>query len=838
MGNEICRDSIVSDHNVWRILCINSTQKKCLKLHEFFESFEFQNKKPSITHCVEKVFFDGLSTYSNFQLIILTVTPARLKNTKKILNAIMSLYQYTHPPIIIDSDENIKDKLNSINLEYYNINGFIESNGFSSFNVKKLIEFSLKNQDINNSQIALTKSTYLMAETEILTLSGGWEWDILSKKLTWTKGVYFIHDLPICSRLTPENAVNFYLPDDRGALKEAFKKIIDNEGSYDLTLNIRSSTGRIKTVRTTGKTRKTKGKLTHVYGSISDITKFTNICQVIENKHEFIHGILNGISDAVFVLDENGSILEVNPASEKIFGFSKKELINENISKFIPQNERVTHQKYVDSYSKNEISDVIGKHRAIYAQKANGETFPVDITINKINQQGKVIYISLVRDIEKLLAVERQVQDLAYRDKITKLANSQSFENEYPRQVDKYKLTNEKVCFVQINIAQFFKINFAYGHSFGNEVLRYLAGLLKIIANKLNGSLYRISGICFILMFSHKKSVDNIFEDIKGDILNVLLHKHHIGDKSFDLTPVVTIYNENAVNITKTAREIITLLELCQQGRDKKSNLTLVDERYLSRVNRELLIEQKLKHAIDVSKGFHLLYQPQMNNRGTLCSAEALIRLKDEELGVIYPDEFIKVAERTGLIIPLTKWILHQCISDISEMIKNDIEIPISVNISANHIVQSDFVNDILTPLEKETIPSKLLMLELTESAFADDINSTTLNMIELSRKGIKFSLDDFGTGYSNLGYLNQLPFNELKIDKIFIDNILTDEHQRSLVKIIISIGKVKGLKIVAEGVETIEQLEMLKTYGIDLYQGYYYSQPIKFNSLKTMLLS
>jgi EAL domain-containing protein (putative c-di-GMP-specific phosphodiesterase class I) len=339
-------------------------------------------------------------------------------------------------------------------------------------------------------------------------------------------------------------------------------------------------------------------------------------------------------------------------------------------------------------------------------------------------------------------------------------------------------------------------------------------------------------------MFSHTKSGDDIFEEIKGDILSVLLNKHRIDDKTFDLTPIITIYNESATNITNTSRETITLLELCQQGRDKKSNLTLIDGQYLSRVNRDLHIEGKLQHAIDANKGLYLLYQPQMNSKGVLCSAEALIRLKDDAFGVIYPDEFIKVAERTGLIIPLTKWILRQCTIDIAEMIKKGIEIPISVNISAKHIVQRDFVNDIISQLAKENIPPELLKLELTESAFADDINSTTLNMIELNKKGISFSLDDFGTGYSNLAYLNQLPFDELKIDKLFIDNILTDEHQRSLVKIIISIGKVKELKIVAEGVETIEQLELLDTYGTDLFQGYYYSRPIKFNDLKTRMLS
>lgn len=682
----------------------------------------------------------------------------------------------------------------------------------------------------------LSKLTRLMEETESLSLSGGWEWNILSEKLTWTHGIYKIHDISTEDSFSPKDAINFYLPTDREIIKKAFEKAIQDGEGYDLILTIKSYLGKIKTIRTTGIVRKTNGKISHVFGSITDVTLFTESLKEIDNKNTFINGVLSGVPDVIIAINEKGNIIEVNIACKSVFGFSRDELINKNISKLIPLNKRAQHQSYLDTYSNKNVDEVIGRHRNLNIIHANGETIRVEVTLNKIIQQGKPVFIAVIRDIEKELLAKERINALAFKDRVTKLPNYQSFEKSYQKLLMNPGQKIEKTYFIRIDFEKFFKINFAFGHKFGNQVLCYIAGLLKTLAKQSNASVYRISGISFIMVFSHTKDTHTIVKEIKENILNLFLVEHSISSNHFKLIPIITIFYENNLNLKKEGAEVLTLLESCRQNQDKKINITIIDELYLSKVNRELQVEELLKQAIGLNIGLYLVYQPQFDHIGSIHSAEALIRMKDDKLGTIYPDEFIKIAERTGLIIPLTKWIITTCLTDIKKLVKAGIEIPISINISAYHIVQSSFVSDILSQINKFNVSPELLMLELTESAFADDIEAASINMSSLNNENIKFSLDDFGTGYSNLGYLNQLPFDELKIDKIFIDNICVNQESIELLEIIISIGKVKKMKVVAEGVETLEQVTLLKNYGIDLFQGYYFSQPVEFNTLNNML--
>lgn len=827
----------------WQVLCVDGNSYACGSIEPLLNSIVLHGKHIFVTHCDGKGLAKFIANDVTYDLILITVRNDNYIPTEEILNNLNQNKLTENTPNILVCDRSIELALSKQVLETYHVYGFVELQNLSSFNTEQLIKSALKTSELFkkykkqaveliDSQKAFSKLHALTEATEVLSLSGGWEWDIEAQHLTWTNGVYYIHDLPIPTKLTADIAIGFYLAKDRHIISKAFEDALQNENSYDLTLSIKTHSGQIKTVRTTSRFKKSAGKLTHLYGSITDITSFTDICRKIENKSKLISGVLNGISDAVFILDQEGNILDSNPASEKIFGHSQEKLTNENISLLIPKSKRADHAAYVQAYTDKSLVGIMGKNRIIYGQKANGHEFPVEITINKIKQLEKTIYISLVRDITERIERDERINELAFKDRVTKLKNYQSFEMDFVDELNKYSLAAEKACFVQINIQHFFKINFAYGHRFGNEVLRYIALILEEACQSVNGKVYRISGICFILMFGHSKSVHEIASEIKCLILKTLLHKHNLNSNTFDLTPVVTLYSDKIANIDESGRKVLSLLELCQQGRDKKDNFTVIDEQYLAKVNRELLIEQKLEQAIENKNDFYILYQPQIGVDGNVKAAEALIRWNDRDLGVVLPDEFIKIAERTGLIIPLTKWLIDKCLCDIKQLSNNKVEIPISINISANHIIQTDFVSDILTPIKDTDISPELIILELTESAFTEDVYAAMLNMEELSEHGIKFSLDDFGTGYSNLGYLNQLPFSELKIDKVFIDQVLLGEQERSLLETIVTIGKVKNLSIVAEGVESKLQLDLLKTFDIDLFQGYYYSKPIHFNEL------
>ena len=828
---------MVENDNCWQVLYLGEHTEICTKLSAVLDNILFLERSVELVVCS---YLKELPQKQHFHLILTDSRDCITSDLTTSINTIEKFARKNDTPVIFITDGQ-PPQCKSLTAIQQWVDGIIDAERLSNFDIEQLITSQLKNAETlanhyqNRQAVALSRSqlqfaNQMMVATEKLTMSGGWEWDIEQEKLYWTQGVYHIHELPSSTKLDPAEAINFYIPEHRDLITSAFTRTIETGEGYDLQLKITSAKGNLKTIRTTGTIREQDGVKTHVYGAITDITDYNSLSQNNQNKEEFIIGILDNISDAVVVINNKGSILTVNQATLNMFGYTLEELASANITLFAPERLRQEYKDFLQIYQSKNLAKIIGQERQLTALKKNEQEFPIEFTFSRIIQNNETVYIGLIKDISERVQSAQKISDLAFKDQITRLDNFNSFERQYDAHITKAFNQGNKLCFVQVNINHFFKINFAFGHSYGNQVLKYIASTLSNFCDKFKGSTYRISGICFVLVIEHNVKNEDIYQQLERELLKTLLQKHHIEDTSFDLHPIITAYSEYAANINQSPRQLLTLLELCYKGREPKKSATYIDERYLAKVNRNLMIEDKLKQAIDNKSGFYLVYQSQTNNDGELKSAEALIRWQDKDLGTIYPNEFINIAERTGLIIPLTKWVIKRCLKDMETQQSQGITIPVSINISANHIVQSNFVKDILKPLKKSCISPSLLTLELTESAFTEDINTAIKNMEALNEVGIKFSLDDFGTGYSNLGYINRLPLSELKIDKRFVDNVLSDANEKNLLKTIVTIGKNKQLLIVAEGVETKKQMEALSQCDIDLYQGYYLSKPISID--------
>ena len=688
----------------WQLLYIGEHNTFCTKLSTWLNQIRFAD---CTIELLVKNHQEPLATNNDINLILIDARDNPLSAFESFIKKFkQSATNHSIPVICINGE--IKNAANSIHW----IDGFITPDKKSEAETKQLIFSFLKManalanhrkdlQIIAQSRKQLQYANQLMVATEQLTLSGGWEWDIAQEKLYWTKGVYHIHELPTSTSLDPSEAINFYIPEHRELIQSAFLKAIETGKHYDLQLNIITAKAHLKTIRTTGYIREQDGIKTHIYGSITDITDYDNLSQNNQNKEEFIIGILDNISDAVVVINNRGSILKVNQATLNLFGYTLEELATANITLLAPEKSRQEYQDFLNIYQNTNLAKVIGHERQLIALKKSQEEFPVEFTFSRIKQNNETVYIGLIKDITERVKSEKKISDLAFKDQITRLDNFNSFQRDYPSHISKAFNHGNKLCFVQVNFDHFFKINFAFGHTYGNHVLQYIAKTLSDYCLKYNGITYRISGICFVLAFEHELSNSHIYHQLERELLKTLKQKHKVQDTHFDLHPFMTAYSEYAANINHNPRQLLTLLELCYKGRDIKQSTTFIDEHYIAKVNRNLLIEDKLKKAIENKTGFYLVYQAQTNNKGLLKSAEALIRWQDPEMDTIYPDEFISIAERTGLIIPLTKWVLNQCLKDMEKQQSQGITIPVSINISANHIVQSNFVKDILEALKK-----------------------------------------------------------------------------------------------------------------------------------------
>jgi EAL domain-containing protein (putative c-di-GMP-specific phosphodiesterase class I) len=268
-----------------------------------------------------------------------------------------------------------------------------------------------------------------------------------------------------------------------------------------------------------------------------------------------------------------------------------------------------------------------------------------------------------------------------------------------------------------------------------------------------------------------------------------------------------------------------------------RNTLRFYDPKMQTSVTNRVQLENDLREGLKKNE-FILYYQPQFNHLNQCIGAEALVRWQHSAKGMVSPLEFIPLAEETLLIIPIGNWVLKTACETIVRWQTNAqlANISLAVNISINQFRQPDFVKQVRKIIKHSGVNPALLKLELTESLFAENIDDIIQKMTALKKLGIKFSLDDFGTGYSSLNYLKRLPLNQLKIDQSFVRDILVDSHDASICRSVISLAKSLDLEVIAEGVERLDQKELLYQQGCNAYQGYYFSKPLPIEALEAFI--
>jgi predicted signal transduction protein with EAL and GGDEF domain len=269
-----------------------------------------------------------------------------------------------------------------------------------------------------------------------------------------------------------------------------------------------------------------------------------------------------------------------------------------------------------------------------------------------------------------------------------------------------------------------------------------------------------------------------------------------------------------------------------------RNTLRFFDPRMQAEVSARAALEADLREGLKKSQ-LLLYFQPQVDDTGRITGAEALVRWQHPKRGLVSPAAFIPLAEETGLILPLGNWVLENACRQLVDWATTPAgaALSIAVNVSAGELHQEDFVEQVLSVLERTGADPKKLKLELTESLLLDDVEDTIAKMTRLKAAGVSFSLDDFGTGYSSLAYLKRLPLDQLKIDQSFVRDILTDPNDAAIARTVVALAQSLGLSVIAEGVETQAQLELLASQGCHAYQGYLFSRPLPIAAFNELLV-
>ncbi|WP_002204545.1 sensor domain-containing protein [Bacillus cereus] len=556
-----------------------------------------------------------------------------------------------------------------------------------------------------------------------------------------------------------------------------------------------------------------------------DITAQVKKKVEIEEKQMLFKSLLEYNNDSIISVDSIGRITYANPATYEIFGYRYEELKDQFIFQFINKEYEKTFQIIFKNALQGRAKQIVAKkyiHKEGYELYISVRTIPIIV-----NSEIVGVYI-VTRDVTRQVLNEMKTEYLAYFDQLTGLMNRISCTNK----LNEFLAENKEFALVFIDLDEFHLINDTFGHKEGDQVLKKVTECLRDLKIE-DMHLFREHDDQFVML------IENITRECVEEVAQTILKKisEHF------------VIEEEDVYLSASIGIVMAPID----GVDEKMLFQRVDAAlekakekgkgyyhfYCSGLDCEreqrFIIENQLHRAIEKNE-FFLYYQPQINiETGKIASMEALIRWENKELGFVSPNQFIPLAERTGFIIKLDEWVVHQVCEQIREWLNKGYEVvPIAVNISARHFRSITLIEMITRALNKYNVPPHLLAIEVTEGALIHkDLSKRVL--MQLKEQNLKIHLDDFGTGYSSLSYLKTYPIDTLKIDRSFMEGIYKDERDTNITAAIIHLAHTLGLNVIAEGVEKAEQIQFLKEKNVKLIQGYFYNRPLSIYDVENI---
>ncbi|MCK9444355.1 MAG: EAL domain-containing protein, partial [Tissierellaceae bacterium] len=424
-----------------------------------------------------------------------------------------------------------------------------------------------------------------------------------------------------------------------------------------------------------------------------------------------------------------------------------------------------------------------------------------------------------------LIKHQEEIYNLAYYDSITSLPNRTYFVEELRNAIEEREDNNSKLAILFLDIDKFKHINDTLGHEIGDYILKLLGNRLTKLAKRGN-LVARVGGDEYYILINRYETIEDI-TDLANTIIDDFKEPYYIKEYTLYLTTSIGIatYPDGGMD----ANNLIKNADLAlYKSKDLGGNTYYIyGEEIKSKGLEKMMLLNQLRHAMEYDE-LVLYYQPQIEiSTGKIRGVEALVRWQHPEKGLLYPDEFIPLAEESGIIIPMGEWILKKACMDAKKWEDQGHEIVIAVNISSKQFQYRDFLNEVINAIYVSGINPRYLTLEITESIAISDMEHTLKILKSLRSIGVSVAIDDFGTGYSSLSYLNDMNVNELKIDKSFIWDIEKNEKNKMISNTIILLSKQMGLQVIAEGIENSEQLSILKEMECDIAQGYYFSRPV-----------
>ncbi len=681
------------------------------------------------------------------------------------------------------------------------------------------VSVSALNYQRTHSLKQLQASKDALSRAQAVGRVGSWQLDLSKNRLEWSDETYRIFGMKRSARLDYETYLARVYPEDREMVDRAWKQALHGV-PYDVEHRIVVD-GKVKWVHELANLDfdASTQRALFAIGTVHDISAHKEE----EAALRLAARVFESSGEAILITDAKIQVVAVNHAFAAMTGYRSEEVMGKN--------PRILASGRHDAAFYRAMWDDINEHGywqgEIWDKHKSGRVYPKWMSITAVrNDKGELVnYISIARDTTEQTEAEKNIHFLAYYDVLTGLPNRTLLRDRLGQMIAVSHRDRQQFALLFMDLDRFKYINDSMGHSVGDRLLQAVA--LRIQEHvRDEDTVARIGGDEFIVLL--RETGESGAAVVAKKLLETLGTPYDLDGLiiSTQASIGISIYPDHAFDADTLIKNAdMAMYRAKEEGRN---NYQFFKQEMNFRVDLLFSMEKDLRLALERGE-FFLNYQPQLDlATGKLCGVEALLRWKHPTKGAVSPAEFIPVAEETGQIIAIGEWVLRAACAQMVEWRKAGLsDITLSVNLSIRQLRQPTLGELVKKVLHECGLAPQHLELEITEGIMMGD-NQIAMNFLsEMHELGVQLSIDDFGTGFSSLNYLKKLPVHKLKIDRSFVCDIETDESDAAIIRSIISLGHRLDLRVIAEGVETQEQLDFLRIRGCDEIQGYFYARPL-----------
>ncbi len=689
-----------------------------------------------------------------------------------------------------------------------------------------LLASTLERQRLNAEQLAVQEAQYRSRyqNTPVMMHTIDTEGRLLSVNDRWLERLGYTR-----AEVLGRASVEFLTETSRRhALEEVYPRFWRGDELKDVAYEMVCRNGQVINVELSSVwERDDRGRLLCAHTVLKDVTEQNRLAAALAAEKELMEVTLHSIADGVITTDRDGRITYLNPAAEKLTGWSLEAAHGVTFEQVVQLREQPTGEPLPDPVSRCLHASNGAKRDHVVLLGRDGAEYGVRDSVSPLlNQQGELLgTVMVLQDETESRELAQQMAFLAHHDVLTELPNRVLYQDRLHRACRRGKRKRDRFAVMFMDLDHFKNINDSLGHGLGDELLREVARRLRQTLRE-NDTICRLGGDEFVMLLEDVRNSRQASQ-VARKIIASLAQPCQLGSTELVVTASlgIALYPQDGEDPDSLMKHADAAMY--RSKRDGRNGFHLFSRSADDAALARLTLENDLRHGISEGQ-FFLHYQPIVDaSTRQLVSLEALVRWQRPD-GLGRPDQFIPVAEESGLIVPLGRQLLEQACAQLQQWQTNGLDIPrLAVNVSTVQLRERSFAQMVASILTRYGVDGARLELEITESTLMTDPDAMLTTLSQLKALGLRISIDDFGTGYSSLSYLKRFPVDTVKIDRTFVRDMETDSSDRELIRAILAMSRSLELEVVAEGVETEGQADILTGMGCPSLQGYLFSRPL-----------